>query len=71
MQANPGQPLPILDDASQQRFYLLDESAFLHLQGLANDTERACHDQLQRLILEGIDSPGVPAEEAFARLRNR
>jgi len=34
-----------------------------------NEPRAIAHRQLQLLIQEGIDSPAVPAEKAFARLR--
>ena len=61
--------LPIEDEQSRRVYYLLNEETFLHLQGLQAQQEHECHEQLRRLINEGIRSPGVPAEEAFARLR--
>ena len=63
------QPLPIRDEQSRRVYYLLNEEAFLHLQGLKADHEHRYHEQLRQLIDEGIQSPGVPAHEAFARLR--
>jgi hypothetical protein len=67
--ARPGEPLPLVDYASSERYFLVPAPAFLHLQGLADESESRCHEQLSKLIQEGIDSPTVSAEEAFARLR--
>lgn len=50
--------------------YLVPKTVFMHLQGLNQDADAATHEELRRLIQEGIDSgPGVPADEAFAELR--
>ena len=67
--AHPGEPLPLVDHVSSERYFLVPAPAFLHLQGLAGESENNCHEQLRKLIQEGIDSPTVPAEEAFSRLR--
>lgn len=61
--------LPVNDDLNRRVYYLVSEESFLHLQGLQAEHERKCRDQLKMLIEEGISSPGIPAEEAFARLR--
>lgn len=58
------------DEQSHERFYLVPEASFLHLQGLAEEEDRACQDRLRQLIREGIDSPDVPATDAFNRLRH-
>jgi hypothetical protein len=70
IQSNPGQPVPVVDQASSETFYLVSEPTFLHLQGLAEGSASWCHDRLKQLIQDGIVSAEVPAAEAFARLRN-
>ncbi len=62
--------LPVNDDLNQRVYYLVSEESFLHLKGLQAEHEQECRDQLKNLIEEGISSPGIPAEEAFARLRS-
>jgi hypothetical protein len=61
--------LPVEDDQSRKVYYLIDEQSYLHLEGLQSQHEQQCHEQLRGLIAEGIQSPEVPAQEAFARLR--
>lgn len=67
--AHPGEPLPMVDLVSSEKYFLVPAPAFLHLQGLAEEDDQRCHDQLQHLIQEGIDSRTVSADEAFSRLR--
>ena len=67
--ASSDQPLPIEDEQSRRVYYLVNEEAFLHLRGLQSEHERECDDRLRQLIDDGIRSPAVPADEAFARLR--
>jgi hypothetical protein len=67
--AHPGEPLPLVDHISSERYFLVPAPSFLHLQGLAGESEGRCHEQLRKLIQDGIDSPTVSAQEAFARLR--
>jgi hypothetical protein len=67
--ANPGETLAVIDEFGNAGYYLVPAPAFLHLQGLNEATDRDSHERLRRLIQEGIDSPGVPADEAFERLR--
>jgi hypothetical protein len=69
LEASADHPLPVADDLNAKVYYLLDEESYLHLQGLQVEHERRCHEQLAQLIDEGVRSPGVPADEAFARLR--
>ncbi len=69
LEASADQPLPIEDEQSRQLYYLLKEEAFLHLQGLQAEHEHECQERLRGLIDEGIRSPGLSADEAFARLR--
>lgn len=66
--AHQGQPVAVIDDASNERFYLIAEPALRHLQELASDNAAQRREHLRQLIQEGIDSPGVPVDEAFARL---
>jgi hypothetical protein len=68
--ANPGKPVTLVDQASSETFYLVSEPTFLHLQGLAEETEAWRQDRLKQLVREGIDSDEVPAAEAFAELRS-
>lgn len=67
--AHPGEPLAVVDEFGTAGYYLVPASAFLHLQGLNEASDRQSHEQLRRLIQKGIDSPEVPADEAFERLR--
>lgn len=67
--ANPGEPLAVVDEFGNAGYYLVPAPAFLHLQGLNEAADRDSHHQLRLLIQEGIDSPGVPADDAFERLR--
>lgn len=53
--AHPGEPVPIIDKQCQKVYYLIEENTPI----------------LKALIEEGIASPEVPAEEAFAHLRQR
>jgi hypothetical protein len=67
--AHPGEPLAVVDEFGNAGYYLVPAPAFLHLQGLNEASDRQSHEQLRRLIQEGIESPGIPADEAFERLR--
>jgi hypothetical protein len=69
LESSLDQPLPIRDEQSHRVYYLLNEEAFLHLQSLNEAHDQRCHERLRQLIDEGIQTPGVPANEAFARLR--
>jgi hypothetical protein len=69
LESSSGQPLPVQDEQSHSVYYLLNEEAFLHLQSLNAAHDDRCKVRLRELIDEGIQSPGVPANEAFARLR--
>jgi hypothetical protein len=64
-------PLTVEDEQSRKVYYLLNEESFLHLQGLQTEHERECQERLRQLIDEGIQSAGVPADAAFARLREQ
>ncbi len=66
----PQQAVLVEDQQNRKLYYLLDAQAYLHLEGLRSDQEQRCHEQLRQLIDEGIQSPGVPADEAFVRLRS-
>ena len=69
LEANAAPIVPIEDEQNRKIYYLLSEETFLHLQGLQTQHEQRCQEQLRRLIDEGVRSPGVPADEAFARLQ--
>jgi hypothetical protein len=69
--AQPGLPLALLDDASNERFFLLPESEYRRLQDLANESVERRRRQLKELIEEGVNSPAVPVEDAIARIRGR
>lgn len=68
-QAQAGVPLRLIDEQNHQAFYLLDEASLLHMQAIAKELTMESQDRLRALIQEGIDSPGIPAEEAATRLR--
>ena len=68
--SNPGQPVPIVDQASSETFYLVSEPTFLHLQGLSEGSAAWCQERLKQLIQDGVDSAEMPATDAFARLRS-
>lgn len=53
--AHPGEPVTVIDEQGKKVYYLVDENTPL----------------LRALIHEGIDSPEIPAEEAFTQLRQR
>lgn len=69
--AHQGEPVAVIDDASNERFYLIAEPALRQLQELANDNVRQRHEHLRQLIQEGLDSPSIPGDVAMARLRAR
>jgi hypothetical protein len=59
LHASHGQPVPVEDEVGHKVYYLV-EADYLH-------TSR---EQLKALILEGINSKHIPAEEAEAELRS-
>lgn len=67
--AHPGQAVPIVDDESKRKYFLVEETSLLHLQGLAVQQNQASHQKLQALIQEGIRSDHVAAEVAESRIR--
>lgn len=67
--ARPGEPLAIVDEFGHAGYYLVPAPAYHHLQGLNDASDQQSHEQLRRLIQEGCESPEVPADEAFKRLR--
>jgi hypothetical protein len=69
LQDSPGRPVPIKDERTQKTYYLVEEASYVHLQSLQSDHSRQCHERLRLLIQDGINSPGIPADEAFDRLR--
>jgi hypothetical protein len=71
LNSHPGAALPIIDYESSEKYFLVPAPAFLHLQGLAVENDRRCHEQLRQLVEEGINSPEVSAEQAFSRLRSK
>lgn len=58
LRASNGQPVPVEDDEGRKVYYLVDAD-YLH----------ASHEQLQGLILDGVNSRHIPAAEAEAVLR--
>jgi hypothetical protein len=68
-QAQAGAPLRLIDEQNQQAFYLIDEASLLHMRAISNDRASESETRLRALIQEGIDSPGIPAGQAAARLR--
>jgi hypothetical protein len=69
LHAHPGQPVPLVDTLSSEKYFLVPAPAFLHLQALASEAEHECNDQLRTFIQQGLESKGVPADQAFARLK--
>ncbi len=69
LQANSGQAVPMLDDRGNIVSYMVDVSSFVQLQGLSKEQDEQSLQKLKALIQDGIDSPGVPAEEAHERIR--
>jgi hypothetical protein len=68
--AHPGEPLAVVDEfGNAAGYYLVPAPAFLHLQSLSAENAQQRQNELRRLIEEGLESPDVPAEEAFDRLR--
>ena len=67
--AHPGQAVPVVDDQVDKVYVLVEESSWLHLQGLAAEQDAESQRRLQALIQEGIDAEHIPAEEAEARIR--
>ncbi len=69
---NQGHGRPVdVEDADGSKFYvLIEKDAYLHLQGLQGQQEEQTREQLRHLIQEGVDSEGIPASEAFKRLRD-
>lgn len=68
-QAQAGVPLRLIDEQNQQTFYLVDEASLLHMQAISNDKDLESQNRLRAMIQEGIDSPGIPAEQATAHIR--
>ncbi|NOY29601.1 MAG: hypothetical protein GXP28_05320 [Planctomycetes bacterium] len=62
LQASRGEALPVQDDSGNVICYMVDVQAYQHLQN---------HQRLQALLIEGDNSPDVPAEEANRRIRQR
>jgi hypothetical protein len=69
VEACAGQPVLVIDDATNKVYYLLNEEAFAHLRGLQSTHDDECQTKLRELIEEGIRSPEMPAREVFAELR--
>lgn len=68
-QAQAGAPLRLVDEQNQQAFYLIDEASLLHMRAISNQKGAESENRLRALIQEGIDSPGIQADQAAARLR--
>lgn len=68
-QAQAGAPLRLVDEQNQQAFYLIDEASLLHMRAVSNEKAVESENRLRGLIQEGVDSPGIPADQAAARLR--
>lgn len=68
-QAQAGAPLRLVDEQNQQAFYLIDEASLLHMRAISREKSAESDIRLRALIQEGIDSPGIPADQAAARLR--
>ena len=69
LKAHSGHAVPVEDDESKETYYLVTAPSYLHMQGLIGQHDQQCREQLRQLVEEGINSPGVPADEALARLR--
>lgn len=70
--ANPGEPVPVVDDTGK-RFYIVPEARLTQLEAAANDQSEAALARLRELIAEGDASPDVDGavvhEELLARVR--
>jgi len=62
LQAHVGCPVPVQDDAGDIVCYMIDVETFKSLE---------YESRLQELLTEGDNSPDVPADEAFERIRQR
>lgn len=69
LQDAPDQPVPVVNSDSQERYYLVSEPLLLSLQGLTSGPDAKSARELEELIQQGLNSPEIPAEEAFDRLR--
>src|SRR3972149_3836630 len=63
LQASADQPLPVEDEQSRKVYYLLNEEAFLHLQGLQSENEQQCS------LLTHFPQLGSRREDLAERLR--
>ncbi len=68
-QAQAGAPLRLVDEQNQQAFYLIDEASLLHMRAISNEKGAESENRLRALIQDGVDSPGIPADQAAIRLR--
>ena len=69
--AHSGQPVPVQGDAGNVVCYMVDATAFLHMQGIAGEPSAENELRLQAMIQAGLDSRDVPAEEVYQALRER
>jgi hypothetical protein len=70
LQGAPDQLIPVVNGDGQERYYLVSEPLLLHLQGLSAGPKAVGRDELRDLIRQGMESPEIPAQEAFALLRS-
>lgn len=66
--ARPGEPIPLVDEATGGRFYVISEDRLAHLEAVAREQSEATTERLRQLIAEGDASPDVPADEARERI---
>lgn len=71
MAAHPGVPIPIIDDDTEQTYYLISERSLTHLENAANLASESSRQRLQKLIEEGDATESIPSEVVFADLRKR
>lgn len=69
VQAAAGAPIRLVDQTNQQAFYLVDEASLLHMRTISHERGAESENRLRALIQEGVDSPGIPAEQAATHLR--
>ena len=68
--AHPGEPVPVVDDTNNAKFYIVTEARLTHLEAVAGEESEATTARLRELIAAGDASPDVPADEARERILN-
>jgi hypothetical protein len=69
--AHSGQPVPVKGDGGDVVCYMVDATAFLHMQGIAGEPSAENEQRLKGMIQEGLDSPDISAEQVYQELRER